>query len=257
MLVLRIVAARQPGTSMNSAAEEQKSRPRSEVGRALCQFPGGQRRVLYLTRLGPRSADIQCLTPPPVGAPISLTFELETETSSPPVSARVVSTLLDTETGEPCGFTAVFSAMSSQAFQAVRGAVGQLTTLSSSAPGPERRRAPRIWVDTPFVASIETPNGVRGARVVTMSIAGALLGFSESDPLDDLTPGTRITVDIVLESVPEVVTVPATIVRRNAPSEPYGLGIRFVDMDSQTRARIEGVLLYVLGDASVERSARR
>jgi hypothetical protein len=90
-----------------------------------------------------------------------------------------------------------------------------------------------------------------------MSIAGALLAFSESDDLEDLAPGARITVDIVLESVPEVMSVPATVVRRNAPSEPYGLGIRFVDMDTKTRSRLEGVLLYVLGASPDAAQGRR
>jgi len=242
---------------MKSILEQQEPRGRPAVGRALCQFPGGQRRVLYITRLGSKSVDVQCLTPPPIGSPVSLTLDLGSEHSSPPVSARVVSTMLDDETGRPCGFTAAFAAMSSQAFQAVHGAITAQPAGATSTSGQDRRRAPRIWVDTPFVASVETPGGVRGARVVTMSIAGALLAFSESDDLEDLAPGARITVDIVLESVPEVMSVPATVVRRNAPSEPYGLGIRFVDMDTKTRSRLEGVLLYVLGASPDAAQGRR
>jgi hypothetical protein len=229
------------------------------IGRALCQFPDGQSRVLYLARLGSDSADILCNGPPPLGFPVSVIFEVEGRDPVLPISARVASIVPDVVTGLPRAFTVVFAKMSSAALRAL----DRVADDDSPAETPavvrkrEHRRDQRVWVDTPLVATVASATGVRGANVATLSLGGALLAFNSSDDLKDLPSGTTVTLDIVLRNVPEVISVQARVVRRTGPSEPYGLGVRFLDLDRTTRARIEGVLMYVLGQWPARHGTRR
>jgi hypothetical protein len=245
--------------STQRATEPDVNRHPRVIGRALCQFPDGEARVLYLARLSSDSADILCTVPPPLGSPVSVIFELEGGDPVLPISARVANIVPDTVTGLARAFTVVFAKMSSAALRA-------LDRVADDEPPPEtavfarkreQRRDRRVWVDTPLMASVTSATGVRGAQVATLSLSGALLAFNTSDELKDLPAGTAVTLDIVLRSVPEVISVQARVVRRTGPSEPYGLGVRFVDLDRTTQARIEGVLMYVLGQWPARRGTRR
>jgi hypothetical protein len=235
--------------STQRVIEQEQHRHHRVIGRALCQFPDGEARVLYLTRLGSDSADILCTVPPPLGSPVSVIFELERGDPVLPISARVAGIVPDVATGFPRAFTVVFAKMSSAALRALDGVAADESPPETATVTrkPEHRRDRRVWVDSRLVASVASETGVRGAQVATLSLSGALLAFSASDDLNDLPAGTVVTLDIVLRSVPEVISVQARVVRRTGPSEPYGLGVRFVDLDRTTQARIEGVLMYVLG----------
>jgi hypothetical protein len=245
--------------SIQRAIEQAQDRHPRVIGRALCQFPDGESRVLYLIRLGADSADILCTVPPPLGSPVSVIFELEGSDPVLPISARVASIFPDVVTGLARAFTVVFAKMSSAALRALDRVADSERPPDTAvvARKPEQRRDQRVWVDTPFVASVASATGVRGAQVATLSLSGALLAFSTSDDLTDLPAGTLLTLDIVLRSVPEVISVQARVVRRTGPSEPYGLGVRFVDLDRTTQARIEGVLMYVIGQWPAQRATRR
>jgi hypothetical protein len=52
------------------------------------------------------------------------------------------------------------------------------------------RMAPRVWVETPFLATVESSSGVRGTRVVSLNSGGALLSFCERNtcPCPDHVP---------------------------------------------------------------------
>ncbi|MBN1605739.1 MAG: PilZ domain-containing protein [Polyangiaceae bacterium] len=244
--------------STQRAIEHDEHRHPRVIGRALCQFPDGQSRVLYLTRLGSDSADILCAMPPPLGSPVSVIFELERGDPLLPISARVSSIVPDAVTGLVRAFTVVFAKMSSAALRALDGVAADESPQETAvvARKREHRRDRRVWIDAPLVASVASAAGVRGAQVATLSLSGALVAFNASDDLHDLPAGTAVTLDIVLRSVPEVISVQARVVRRTGPSEPYGLGVRFVDLDRTTQARIEGVLMYVLGQWPARRGAR-
>jgi hypothetical protein len=245
--------------STQRAIEHSQHRHPRVIGRALCQFPDGEARVLYLTRLGSDSADVLCAVPPPLGSPVSVIFELERGDPLLPISARVASIAPDVVTGLPRTFTVVFAKMSSAALRALDCVAAEESPPETVvvARKREHRRDPRVWVDSPLVASVASATGVRGAQVATLSLSGALLAFNASDDLNDLPAGTAVTLDIVLRSVPEVISVQARVVRRTGPSEPYGLGVRFVDLDRTIQARIEGVLMYVLGQWPGRRATRR
>lgn len=232
--------------------ERDRASPRREraLTKAICEFPGGETRVLYVTRLALDYAYIRSFQPPALGTAVSVIIQPYGAEVLPPISARVVSTLLDPRDPTGCGFSVVFASMSTKALEALTETLERLGLPSSPPPGPigERRVQPRVWMDVAIAARIEVPSGVRTARVANLSLGGALLAFGENEDLTEFAPGTTVPLDIVLEYVPEVLSVQATVVRRTEPGEPYGVGVRFVDLESAARARVEGILLYVLGE---------
>jgi hypothetical protein len=190
---------------------------------------------------------------------VSVIFELAGRDPVLPISARVATLVPDVVTGRARSFTVVFAKMSSAALRALDRVADAESPPETAVVlrKREHRRDQRVWIDAPLVATVASASGVRGAQVATLSLGGALLAFTPSDDLRDLPAGTTVTLDIILRSVPEVISVQARVVRRTGPSEPYGLGVRFVDLDATTQARIEGVLMYVLGQWPARRGARR
>jgi hypothetical protein len=115
-------------------------------------------------------------------------------------------------------------------------------------PRCERRAEPRIRAERQSQARLAAPSGLRTAEVVNISLGGALLAFDEDENLSELAIGIVVPVELVVADVPHVLSLRGCVVRYTGPGEPYGLAIRFVDVDPATRARIEGILLYLLGE---------
>ena len=218
--------------------------------KAICGFPGGEMRAMYVSRLTPTHAYIRTLRPPPPATDVSVILQPVEGNPLPPISARVVSSEMDPKSSRGCGFGVVFTSMSSRAHDALCGALDRLGLKShpSLPPASDRLVKPRVWLDPGLVARVEAKNGVLTGQVTNLSLGGALVTFGQAEDLTALAPGSTITADIVLTNVPEVLSLRAVVVRRTGPGEPRGVGIRFINLPPQTRVRIEGVLLYVLGE---------
>jgi hypothetical protein len=229
----------------------ERSTPRERVlAKAICSLVGGDTRVLYVTKLTSTYAYIRTLRPPPLATTLSMIIQPIGRGPLPPISARVVGTDLDPGHPYGCGFRAAFTSMGVRSREMLCEALVHLGLRQDPVPEPqdERRVEPRVWTDLQPVARLGTPSGVRTAQVVNVSLGGALLAFDEAEDLSEILACSVIPVDISVTDVPEVLSLRASVVRRTGPGEPYGIAIRFVDVEPATRARIETILLYLLGE---------
>jgi hypothetical protein len=228
-------------------------RPRSDsplvLGRATCKWDGAESRVLHVTRLALNYAYLLSLSPPPLGATVSIRLELARTDPLPPIEGRVVSTSLDPTRAHNCGFGVVFTSLSSKALAALCTTLDRVGLPSAPPPGPrgERRTEPRIGVDGGVDARLQTPQGPRSARVVNLSLGGALLELHTAEGSWLPRRNAAIHMDITLDRAAEVIPLQAMVVRRTGDSKHPGIAVRFVDVSPATRARVEFVLLHVLG----------
>ena len=220
------------------------------LGTAACKWEGAESRVFHVTRLALNYAYVLSLSPPPLGATVSMALELPGSSSIPPIEGRVVSTSLDPTRADNCGFGVVFTSLSGKALAALCTALDRVGLPSGPPPGPsgERRTEPRIGVDGGVEVRLLTPEGTRSARVVNLSLGGALLALSAAEDTWLPERNTAIGMDILLDRAAEVIPLKAVVVRSNAGH----IAVRFVDVSPAARARVELVLFHVLGK-SLER----
>lgn len=225
------------------------------IGSATCKWEGTESRVLHVTRLALNYAYLLSLSPPPLGVTVALVFKLARSDPLPPIQARVVSTSLDPTRADNCGFGVVFTSLSSEALAELCTALNRVGLPSAPPPGPsgERRTEPRIGVEGTVKARLSTAAGTRSARVVNLSLGGALLALSATEGAPLPERNTTLQMDIQLDRASEVIPLKAVVVRRAGGAEPFGIAVKFVDVSAATRARIELVLFHVLGKSLEKR----
>ena len=224
------------------------------LGTATCRWEGAESRVLHVTRLALNYAYLLSLSPPPLGATVSIQLELPLTDPLAPIEGRVVSTSLDPTHARNCGFGVVFTSLSSKALAALCTALDRVGLPSAPPPGPhgERRTEPRIDVDSGVDARLQTPQGPRSARVVNLSLGGALLELHAAEGSWLPKRNASIHMDITLDRATEVIPLQAMVVRQTGDPKHPGIAVEFVDVSPATQARVELVLLHVLG-RSLER----
>ena len=169
----------------------------------------------------------------------------------PPIGARVVSTRLDPTDVAGSGFGVLFTELSDAAASALRHALSSLGLSREDPEQPqaaERREHPRVLPSLELKARLETGAGPVSATVANLSLSGALLAYDSPDGAEQLAAGTLVSINIVDQHGFEVAALEARVVRLTNPGEPRGVGVVFLDADELTLARIESLILNVLGD---------
>lgn len=218
------------------------------IGRGRCEYPGGRIDLLYVRSLNARSAELVCSDPPPPGTLVSLELFVG-DTWIPPLSGQVAQRVSGSV--EQRGFRVDFRAMSAPAYSAVRQTLrpahGERSGAARGELASSRRAEPRVWVQDGAIALLHAERETRRGCVATLSTTGALVAFDGPSPPGVFLPGRAVTVDFAFVELPERISSLASIVRPNAPSEPFGVGLRFLNVSSSTRSRLEGVVRYVQG----------
>jgi hypothetical protein len=204
---------------------------------------------VYVSELSPDGAVLLGLEPIPAGTLLSVEFELSA-VGVPPISAQVVEVRRSSGGLAHLEHWIRFRAMSEAARDALCIAVGENVAERSEVVTPaigERRDQPRVWVGCDAVALMSWSDGDITTRVGSLSHGGAFLAIQEGSACAAVQPGAVVDVDMALRSVPERFGVTARVVRYNGPSEPFGVGLRFVEMTRMDRARLDGVIRYIHG----------
>ena len=209
------------------------------------------------TELSLTSVFVVAMRPPPVGTAVTIRFYLPgVDEPVPPLEARVTTVVVDPADAEQTGFDATFAVVNETATKTVVQAIqapGPSRQASVAPPGHghsfgkesfgaiERRRQPRVWTD--LIASFGVgDNTMHHVRNVSMS--GALVELRPDEP--DVAIGTLLVLHILKPDAPEGLTVVAQVARTTAPGEPRGIGVHFLDVDEQTAARLEGLIMHAL-----------
>ncbi len=219
------------------------------IGRARCEFWGGISELVYVSELMRDGAVLIGLEPIPAGTLLSVEFELSTG-SVPPVSAQVVAVRRSTRGAAYLEHRIRFRAMSTAARDALGHALEECATERSEIVSPaigERRDQPRVWVGCDAVALVTWSHGIVTTRLGSLSHGGAFLAIEGDPSALVVAPGSLVDIDMALRSVPERFGLTARVVRYNGPSEPFGMGLRFLEMSRVARARLDGVIRYING----------
>lgn len=95
--------------------------------------------------------------------------------------------------------------------------------------GSDRRQAARVAVD--FFLEEQTGDAVYYQRATNLSIGGVYLDRTLPHP-----PGTRVDLRLRLPGDPAPLEVKGEVIE--SPSRDTGMGVRFVDLTREDRARI-------------------
>jgi uncharacterized protein (TIGR02266 family) len=95
--------------------------------------------------------------------------------------------------------------------------------------GSDRRQAARVAVD--FFLEEHTGDALYYQRATNLSIGGVYLERTLPHP-----PGTRVDLRLRLPGDPALLEVKGEVIE--SPSRDLGMGVRFVDLSQQDRARI-------------------
>lgn len=220
------------------------------VARAICKLDDGEQRIFYATRFSLDDLFVLSMRPPPVGTEMKVTLCPLGLRPLPTLAVRVVSTILDPGDAGRCGFGAIITTLDEDSLVAVHDAMLTLGLASTDEgerrPSIERRQDPRVWID--LRACLTVSDVKFEVRVVNLSLSGALVHFDTDAVPPEFRPGMVVDLDFIHEWAPEIVSVSATIVRLVGVGRPTGIGLRFNGMETQVEARLEGIILYVLGD---------
>jgi hypothetical protein len=224
--------------------------PGPPVIKALCHFPEGHVAQLPVIELSLDGAFICSVRPPPVGTDLTVTLQAAARTPIPALEARVVSRRIDPAAADQSGFMVAFQQLADRQRQRLEDLVGLLRKRAPSAkPSPppavaERRKQPRVDVD--FIAEVPLPIGVKRFRMQNLSMSGALLVIRGRRLPSGVFRGANIDVRVHAPDVEEVIPLQAEVVRVNDQEQPLRVAVRFHDMDDDTAALLESLILYAL-----------
>jgi len=218
------------------------------VARVVCHFSDGETRTLYATRFSLVDADILAMRLPRAGETVRLVIHPRGLSPLGTIDGRIVATRLDPADAANSGFRVVFTRFGQHMLDGLYRAVTALG-LPCDPPGEqlpvEKRDFPRIWGD--LAATVETPEGQRKMSLRNLSMSGALIAAGDSGLPAGICPGALLRCHLVKPDAPEIVEVKVEVVRVGKEEGEAVFGVRFIDLDPVTAARIEGLVLHLLG----------
>ena len=239
---------------MSTPAQREPHRPPPPrvpvIARARCELAGGEIRHLYATEITRRGAKILAMRPPALGEIVHVTLTARRLNALPPIRCRVISARLDPSDPHSSGFEVMFTALDDTTRGRLRTTLrflGVEPAERATIPVTEKRVHPRVLSD--LKGAIAAGGSQWSVRVVNLSLGGARLLFAEAGAPPGLSAGSRFEISIVCDEIPEMLTLRAEVawVGGGLPS-PMSAGVRFLDVDATAGARLEGLLLRLVGD---------
>jgi PilZ domain len=236
---------------------EQERRP-VVLARVTCDFPDGEKRVLFLTQLSLGGAFILAMRMPALATKFMLRIFPHAMQPLRPIEVQVISQRLDPREPERCGFGVVFVELDDLQIEELSSVTTELAGQHRMLPRvsdrlrPERRCSPRI--NTNLAGMVSIGDHVLPGRVLNLSLNGAFVLLADTPMPPALTRGAEITLDLLHHKAPDSLSIRATVVRRGGGEAHAGVGIRFHDLDEQELKRVEGLILasMIEGDSLLD-----
>ncbi len=105
----------------------------------------------------------------------------------------------------------------------------------------EKRRDPRVR--TKILATVKIPGSDISARILNLSMSGALVGFDRDQFPPEITLSSLLRVDIYDSHGDVFLSAKCEAIRLIGVGKPSNAGVRFIDMDEEVRSGLEQLIL--------------
>jgi hypothetical protein len=210
----------------------------------LCTFQVGPERHLLGEVRSKEEIFVVTMCPPALRDVVKISLPSESENGSACVEALVTDVSYHHTEVTRCGFTAMILDPS-VTFAYPPVASLQNVDVSASALSREerieKRRDPRIR--TRILAVVHIPGHDLSARILNLSMSGALIGFDREQFPPEITLGTLLRVDMYDEHGDVFLAAKCEAIRLIGVGRPTNAGARFIDVDDEVKSRLEQLIL--------------
>ena len=224
---------------------------------AVCTFHSGAERRLLAEIRSPQEIFVITMEPPALRDIVSITFFGGDKAAGRQVEAVVTDIAYHPSEVRRCGFAAMvtdFDGTWSYAPGDVLRSVDVEKMEVTAKERQEKRRDPRIRVKV--LTAVHLPGRTLSARIINLSMSGALLGFDRDQIPPEVTVGSLFRLDAYDTHGDISVCAKAEVIRLIGVGRPTNAGVRFIDLDEEVKRGIESIMLREVYFQSLAESAR-
>ena len=185
---------------------------------------------------------------------VTITFRDKSQTACRQVDAIVTEVSYHPSDVRRCGFTAsIVEANSGCSYvpSSILHSVDVTETEATAAERLEKRLDPRIRVKVPI--SVTLPGRSLSARLINLSMSGALLDFEGASIPPELAVGSLLRLESHTPYGDISLNAKAEVIRLIGIGSPSKAGVRFIDMHNDVRYAIESTILREIYYQSLSR----
>jgi hypothetical protein len=218
----------------------------------LCTFQSGRERQLLAEVRSKEEIFVITMRPPALRDVVKISVSSKTGEKALSVEALVTDVSYHHTEVTRCGFVGMildpsmaFSYPPSSALQSV-----EVRTMALSRQERiEKRRDPRVR--TKVIATVRIPGRDISARILNLSMSGALIGFDREQFPPEITLGSLLRVDMYDTHGNVFSTAKCETIRLIGVGKPSNAGARFIDLDDEVKNQLEQI---ILGEISLQAS---
>jgi hypothetical protein len=217
----------------------------------LCTFQSGFERHLLAEIRSPEEIFVITMRPPAIRDVVKIALPTVSPKNPLFVEALVTDVSYHHTEVTKCGFVAMiidpavtFPYPTSPSLQNVDVS----TLVLSREERIEKRRDPRVR--TRVIATVRIPGHDLSARILNLSMSGALIGFDRDQFPPEITLGTLLRVDLFDSHGDLFLAAKCETIRLIGVGKPTNAGARFIDVDDEVRGRLEQLILKEIYTAS-------
>ena len=216
-----------------------------EDNQAVCTFLSGAERRLPAEVRSAEEIFVVTMQPPCLREIVKIKFFQPDGTEGREVEALVTQISYRPTDVRGCGFTATVtgpeSLFSVPPETSVLRSVDVSLAPATGAERLEKRRDPRIR--TKAIGAVYLAGRTLTTRILNLSMSGALLGFDKDQIPPEMTQGVLFRMDAYDAHGDTAVSLKGEIIRLIGVGRPSNAGVRFIDVDPETRDGIERIIL--------------